>query len=105
MEASTMTAPKSLHQPPGLDSDQPRATSDTVGVDPGRSTGLVRALFVFYRGALRPILGTGCRFEPSCSSYAEQSIVRHGFWRGVRLGLTRVLRCHPFHPGGFDPVP
>ena len=78
---------------------------DSQSAEPDRSRGLLRALFVFYRGALRPILGTGCRFEPSCSTYAEQSIVRHGFMRGVRLGLTRVLRCHPFHPGGFDPVP
>ena len=66
---------------------------------------IVRALFVAYRGGIRPMLGSGCRFEPSCSSFAEQSIARHGFWRGSLLGARRVLRCHPFHPGGYDPVP
>jgi putative membrane protein insertion efficiency factor len=70
-----------------------------------RANWIVRTLFLAYRGAIRPILGSGCRFEPSCSSFAEQSIARHGFWRGSLLGARRVLRCHPFHPGGYDPVP
>jgi len=65
----------------------------------------VRAAFVLYRGAVRPILGSGCRFEPSCSRFTEQAIARHGIGRGVLLGLRRLLRCHPFHAGGFDPVP
>ena len=65
----------------------------------------VRALFVFYRGGIRPMVGSTCRFEPSCSTFTEDSIALHGFWRGCALGLRRILRCHPFHPGGYDPVP
>jgi putative membrane protein insertion efficiency factor len=58
-----------------------------------------------YRIALSPLLGAHCRFHPSCSAYAEEAIRRHGAIRGLWLGIRRVLRCHPFHEGGFDPVP
>ena len=55
---------------------------------------------------LSPLLGGFCRFEPSCSVYAEEALRRHGARRGVAPGRCgRLLRCHPFHPGGFDPVP
>ena len=58
-----------------------------------------------YQVILSPLLGTHCRFSPSCSDYAYQAIARHGFFKGTALGLGRLLRCHPFHEGGIDPVP
>ena len=64
-----------------------------------------RGLFRLYRVVLSPLLGPSCRFEPSCSHFVEESLARHGLWRGMRLGTARILRCHPFHPGGYDPVP
>jgi uncharacterized protein len=57
-----------------------------------------------YQMAISPSLGPACRFEPSCSEYARQSIERHGAVVGLWRGMRRVLRCHPFHPGGWDPV-
>ncbi|HVE50042.1 MAG TPA: membrane protein insertion efficiency factor YidD [Casimicrobiaceae bacterium] len=58
-----------------------------------------------YRYAIAPRLGNNCRFYPSCSQYAIESIERHGSMRGGWLTVRRLARCHPFHPGGFDPVP
>lgn len=46
-----------------------------------------------------------CRFYPSCSEYTKQAITNYGFWKGCKLGASRILRCHPFNPGGYDPVP
>ena len=58
-----------------------------------------------YQRLLSPLLGPRCRFYPSCSRYAEESIRRFGLWRGGALALRRVARCHPLNAGGFDPVP
>lgn len=58
-----------------------------------------------YKRVLSPLLGPRCRFYPSCSDYARGCLMRFGPWRGTVLALGRLLRCHPFHPGGFDPVP
>jgi len=63
--------------------------------------GLIRA----YQVILSPLLPPACRFIPSCSEYSYEAIVCHGVWQGGRLSLRRLLRCHPFHPGGYDPVP
>ncbi|HBZ71261.1 MAG TPA: membrane protein insertion efficiency factor YidD [Deltaproteobacteria bacterium] len=58
-----------------------------------------------YRFLFSPLLGDVCRFEPSCSVYAEEALQRHGMLRGSWLAIRRLARCHPFHPGGLDPVP
>jgi putative membrane protein insertion efficiency factor len=62
-------------------------------------------LIKIYRVTLSPFLGRHCRFEPTCSLYTYSAIEKYGFWKGVWLGMRRLLRCHPFHAGGFDPVP
>ena len=63
------------------------------------------ALIRGYRYAISPLLGPRCRFHPSCARYAEEALGLHGLRRGGWLALRRLSRCHPWHPGGFDPVP
>ena len=58
----------------------------------------------FYKAAISPYLGPACRFEPNCSEYARQAIIKYGALRGTWLGLKRILRCQPFSKGGYDPV-
>jgi len=62
-------------------------------------------LLQFYKRAVSPLLPAACRFEPTCSVYAREAIERHGLLRGVSLVARRLVKCHPFHRGGFDPVP
>jgi putative membrane protein insertion efficiency factor len=59
----------------------------------------------FYQFLLSPWVGGGCRFHPTCSEYAKDAIGRHGAGRGSWLATLRILKCHPWHPGGIDPVP
>ena len=66
---------------------------------------LLLALIGAYRRWISPLLGPRCRFAPSCSAYAQEALVRHGAARGSWLAVRRIARCHPFHPGGHDPVP
>ena len=63
------------------------------------------SLIRLYQYLLRPLLGANCRFAPSCSEYACEAIEKHGAARGTLLAARRVLRCHPYHCGGYDPVP
>lgn len=58
-----------------------------------------------YQLAISPFLGRSCRFHPTCSEYAIDALKRHGPGRGLWLAIRRIGRCHPWHPGGFDPVP
>ncbi|MGI6361621.1 MAG: membrane protein insertion efficiency factor YidD [Bacillota bacterium] len=63
------------------------------------------AMIKFYQMAISPLLGAHCRYYPTCSQYTLEAITRYGAVRGFWLGFKRLCRCHPFNPGGFDPVP
>ena len=67
--------------------------------------GLLIGAVRVYQWTLRPFIGAHCRFEPHCSAYAIEALATHGALRGTGLGVRRVLRCNPWVPGGFDPVP
>lgn len=72
------------------------------------SQALIRAMvgvLKVYQWALSPFLGSNCRFYPSCSQYSIEALQHHGVLRGVWLTLRRLVKCHPYHSGGFDPVP
>ncbi|MDY6906234.1 MAG: membrane protein insertion efficiency factor YidD [Thermodesulfobacteriota bacterium] len=59
----------------------------------------------FYQLAISPMVGPACRFYPTCSQYAYTAVKRHGTVKGLWLAVRRIAKCHPFHPGGYDPVP
>jgi uncharacterized protein len=63
------------------------------------------ALVRMYQVGLSPLLPASCRYYPSCSAYAITALEKHGAVRGAWLAVRRIARCHPFHPGGYDPVP
>ncbi|WP_409293429.1 membrane protein insertion efficiency factor YidD [Peribacillus sp. SCS-37] len=66
---------------------------------------IVIGLFRFYQLAISPLKPPSCRFYPTCSSYGIEAVRRFGALKGSYLAVKRILKCHPFHPGGFDPVP
>ena len=72
---------------------------------PSAAARVLMALIAGYRRFISPLLGARCRFAPSCSAYALEAVREHGALRGMWLAARRIGRCHPFNPGGFDPVP
>lgn len=66
---------------------------------------LALGLIRFYKRFISPALPSACRFEPTCSMYTYEAIEVHGVVKGTWLGMKRIARCHPFNPGGYDPVP
>jgi putative membrane protein insertion efficiency factor len=80
----------------------PARTAPDTGTVPAR---LLMLPIKGYRRFISPLLGPRCRFEPSCSAYALAALAEHGAARGLWLAVARIARCHPFHPGGYDPVP
>ncbi len=81
---------------------------DNTGESGNGAGPIARAILLALRGyklVLSPFFVGSCRFTPSCSTYMVEAVTRHGAWRGVWLGLVRLLRCHPLGSSGFDPVP
>lgn len=81
------------------------ASASCAGASPGLGAQALLLALETYRLLLSPLLGGLCRFEPSCSRYASQAILRHGARAGAWLAVRRLTRCHPLAAGGFDPVP
>jgi putative membrane protein insertion efficiency factor len=79
-------------------------TPPTPPMPTGLGGRLVALPIVAYRRWVSPVLPARCRFYPSCSAYALEAVAVHGAWRGIGMAIWRLLRCHPFHPGGYDPV-
>lgn len=96
----------------GGDAPHPGGTEHLFGPERRRPSGLallprrlMRLPILFYRYTLSAFMGRQCRYLPTCSSYAEEAISRHGAWAGGWMGLSRICRCHPWGDAGFDPVP
>lgn len=82
-----------------------KASIDMLVKDYNISKFIMMGLIRGYQLIVSPVLGPACRFYPSCSQYASLAIDRYGVVKGSYMAIRRLLRCHPFHPGGFDPVP
>jgi putative membrane protein insertion efficiency factor len=62
-------------------------------------------LIKLYQVTLSQVIPPSCRFAPTCSQYTYEAIMKYGIFKGIGMGVRRISRCHPFHPGGYDPVP
>ena len=80
-------------------------STPSTGLRTGLGVGVLVAALRLYQVMISPLLGPACRFYPSCSAYALEAVKYHGAMKGMALALLRLLRCHPWHPGGVDPVP
>lgn len=69
-----------------------------------RMRAIVLGLIAIYQRVISPAIGSRCRFRPTCSEYMRQAVIKYGAVKGTWLGLKRLVRCHPFNPGGYDPV-
>ncbi len=69
-----------------------------------RIKGLIIYFILVYRKYISPLKKPSCRFYPTCSQYAIDAIEKYGVWKGCYLSIRRILRCHPFNPGGYDPI-
>ncbi len=92
-------------QTPPHNSHEPSASASADGPRPGPVAATVLAAIRAYQLLVRPALAPSCRFAPSCSVYASDAVRTHGAIRGAMLAARRIARCHPWHPGGYDPVP
>jgi putative membrane protein insertion efficiency factor len=86
-------------------SDPPSVRSDSEAARPTSPARVLMLLVSGYRRFVSPLLGPTCRFEPSCSAYSLEALRVHGALFGTWLTIRRIGRCHPFNPGGYDPVP
>ncbi|MCG5215637.1 membrane protein insertion efficiency factor YidD [Streptosporangium sp. KLBMP 9127] len=85
--------------------DRVQASTALPSAEPSSAARILLLPIRFYRAFIGPMLGPQCRFHPSCSAYGLEAITVHGALRGSWLTIRRIGRCHPFHPGGHDPVP
>ncbi|BBB29074.1 conserved hypothetical protein [Neptunomonas japonica JAMM 1380] len=82
-----------------------KKTAPRVNILKKAITAVLTGLIRIYQYAISPFLGSNCRFYPSCSHYMLEAIETHGILKGIGLGSRRILKCHPWHEGGMDPVP